>query len=328
MLEELLPGFYKIEVPLPNTPLRALNAYFVAGDSRNLLIDNGFNHPECAAALNMALDTLNVDLANTDFFLTHSHSDHNGLTASLLRSSSSKIMCSKDDGEHINAAILHDDYWQDMLDVLLSHGFPRNELDELCSRHPGRTYSPPVALDITAVRDGDQLNYGMYSFTVIETPGHTPGHLTLYEPANRIFISGDHILDSISPNITHWPGIKDSLGDYLKSLDKISMVEIDRTFPAHRGLINDTSTRIAELKNHHKKRLDEAYTVLEQYGPLSAYDTASHMKWALKGATWEQFKVSQKCFATGEAISHLVHLQTLDRVKSGMAGGITLFYPV
>lgn len=41
------PDIYRIEVPLPNNPLRYLNSYVVRGRDRFLVIDTGFNRPEC-----------------------------------------------------------------------------------------------------------------------------------------------------------------------------------------------------------------------------------------------------------------------------------------
>lgn len=325
MHEELLPGFYRIEVPLPDNPLRALNAYFIRGSRRNLLIDNGFNHPESSRALYAALNELDVDLIETDFFLTHLHCDHCGLTSSLLRSPVSKIMCSQEDGTRINLSILEDEYWKNMFDWLLDNGFPRGELGDLYKTHPGRIYGSPQPLNIRPMHEGDSFSYGSYVFTVVEVPGHTPGHLALYESRSKIFISGDHILGTITPNITPWYGVEDSLGDYLNSLKKVASYDISCTFPGHRGVIEDTRGRICELMSHHWSRLDEVHAVLAGRGASHAYEVTSCMRWSLKGITWDEFKVEQKCFATGEALAHLTHLEKSGRAIARRQGGVTLF---
>lgn len=41
------------------------------------------------------------------------------------------------------------------------------------------------------VKEGDQLAFGDANFTVIETPGHTLGHILFYEPLRHILFSGD-----------------------------------------------------------------------------------------------------------------------------------------
>lgn len=325
MYEEVLPDFFRIGVPLPNNPLRELNAYLVKAAPRNLLIDNGFNTRESAEALHEALEELDVDLAETDFFLTHLHSDHNGLTSTLLRSPRSKVLCSKEDGDRINRFITDENYWLLMMHGLVRHGFPEEEMQRLIAAHPGKIYASAEPLPITPVREGDSLAYGRYAFSVVDVPGHTPGHISLYEAGTRTYVAGDHILGRISPNITRWDGVEDSLGDYLNSLDKIARLPIDRTLPGHRHIVEDTAQRIRELKEHHAKRLDEIAGVLSGRGLLSAYAVASHMRWSLRGIVWDEFKVQQKCFAAGEALAHLTHLAVTGRCVRKDKGGKACF---
>ena len=50
MLTKVAENIYRKTVPLPNNPLRDINAYIITGE-KNLLIDTGFNRPECEEAL-------------------------------------------------------------------------------------------------------------------------------------------------------------------------------------------------------------------------------------------------------------------------------------
>ena len=75
MYEKILPDLYKIEVPLPRSPLKALNSYLIRGDGRYLIIDTGLNRDDCRESMLAALEELNVDLHRTDFFITHIHGD-------------------------------------------------------------------------------------------------------------------------------------------------------------------------------------------------------------------------------------------------------------
>ena len=43
MIECILPNIYRIEIPLPKNPLKALNSYLIKDPRRNLLVDTGFN---------------------------------------------------------------------------------------------------------------------------------------------------------------------------------------------------------------------------------------------------------------------------------------------
>lgn len=306
MTDEVLPDIFRLEIPLPRNPLRAVNSYLVRGPDRWLMIDTGMNRPECLEAVRAGLQSLAVDLGRTDFFITHGHSDHVGLVSELATPGSRIFMHARD------AAILTDpDLWSDMTTAAREHGFPDPETAVM--KHPGRKYLFSGTPHFTPIAEGDALSVGKYTWRCVETPGHTPGHLCLYDVDNRILVSGDHILGTITPNISGWVEGPDPLGDFLKSLDKVAAYEVDATLPAHRGVIRDHRGRIAELKAHHRARMQEALGILAR-GPRTAYQVASEMTWSIDAASWDDFPVPQQWFATGEALSHLLHLERMGRV--------------
>ncbi len=83
MIEVMFPNFYRLEIPLPQNPLKYLNSYLIKGQGRNLLIDTGFNQEVCKNALLDGLRTLEVSLEETDIFITHLHADHSGLISAV-----------------------------------------------------------------------------------------------------------------------------------------------------------------------------------------------------------------------------------------------------
>lgn len=312
MVSEESPGIFRIPVPLPGSPLKAVNAWLVRGTDRSLLIDNGFNSSECELTLLQAFRDLDIDQNSLDFFITHLHSDHCGLTHRLI-SPESRIYCGRTDGERINAFIKDPGLWPRSLRSLLNYGFPPDELEELCQSHPGKVYASREELAFIWTYEGDELRYGDYCLKVMDCPGHTPGHQVLYEENYNFLISGDHILADISPNITIWEGMRDPLGTYLESLEKILALGVDKIFPGHRNVILDGKSRIRELQQHHKDRLAEILSILADKADASAWEIASRMKWKLHG-TWENFPVAQKCFALSEAAAHLEHLEILGKL--------------
>ena len=52
----------------------------------------------------------------------------------------------------------------------------------------------PYTVD-TALSDGDKLSTGSLEFEVLHTPGHTLGHISLYEPEREFLICGDLLHD-------------------------------------------------------------------------------------------------------------------------------------
>lgn len=63
------PDVYKVFVPLPDNPLQNLNCFVIKSDKRNLIIDTGFNRPECEEAIRTGLAELEIDINNSDLYL-------------------------------------------------------------------------------------------------------------------------------------------------------------------------------------------------------------------------------------------------------------------
>ena len=68
MIETIRPDLFRIEVPLPGSPLKFLNSYIFRSSQRNLIIDTGLNHIACYEAMQAGLQQLDIDLGRTDFF--------------------------------------------------------------------------------------------------------------------------------------------------------------------------------------------------------------------------------------------------------------------
>ncbi|NLJ77082.1 MAG: MBL fold metallo-hydrolase [Peptococcaceae bacterium] len=313
MVQEILPGIYKIEVILPRSPLGATNSYLIKGRERNLLIDTGWNREESRKALFDGLAALDVVFEKTDILLTHLHADHSGL-AGEVATEKSKVYCGRIDSEIVNAMAGATNYWKEIGAVFGMHGFPAKDLHTAMHNHPGRRFSARKEQTFTILGGEDVVEVGDYRFTCIETPGHTPGHICLYEPDNKVLISGDHILDDITPNITFEKNIENPLGHYLQSLDKINRLEIELVLTGHQSLIHDISKRIGELKEHHHARLEEVLVILGN-GRMNAYNVAAKMTWDIIPSSWDLFPLAQKMFAVGEAATHLEYLQYSGVVK-------------
>ncbi len=319
MVQEIFANLFREEIPLPGNPLKAINSYVIKG-ARNLIIDTGMNRPECQQAMEAYLKQLNVDLGKTDFFITHLHADHLGLVSELIQPSG-KVYFNYPDSE----VIRDPRHWEVMADTARLNGFPESDIRSAISKHPGRRYHARPNFDLSLLREGDQIEYGGYTLRCVATPGHTRGHLCLYEPDKKIFFSGDHILESITPNISLWSENEDPLKSYLESLDKVYPFDIKHVLPGHREPFANHRKRIDELKKHHDTRNEEVLSILKNQGKLTAYEVASHMTWDIDCDRWKDFPLPQQWFAGGEALAHLQYLQGKGRVKRNVQNGKALF---
>ncbi|MCK9274559.1 MAG: MBL fold metallo-hydrolase [Syntrophales bacterium] len=319
MIDEVMKDFYRIAVPLPNSPLKELNSYFIKGEDRNLIIDTGFNRAVCFEAMQEGIEKLEIDLMKTDFFITHMHADHSGLVTRLATESST-IHFSRIDSQ----VFKRDGGWNTMLEFAGINGFPENELMRALNNHPGFKYSPQTVPDFSLIDDGDIITVGDYRLQCIATPGHTPGHICLYEADKKAFLSGDHILYDITPHIESWAYQINSLQDYIDSLEKVYTLDVDIVLPGHRNFFTDLKGRIDELKEHHESRANETLEVLG-HDRKNAYEIAAGMTWDIDCESWDVFPIAQKWFATGEAIAHLRYLESEGRVKRNTDSEIVTF---
>ena len=244
-------------------------------------------------------------------FITHLHSDHCGLVPKFAKKDSI-IYSGETDGELMNfeAGNL---YWAILDDMFLKFGFPKAEFGRNTDIHPGRKYVHDSKIDFTYVNEGDVLEYGGYRLKAILTPGHTPGHMCLYDEEKKIFFCGDHILGTITPNITIELGADNPLQSYLDSLAKVEKLDVDLLLTAHGTPVEDMYARIKELYKHHEDRLAEAEYILGDEWK-TPYEVARDMTWEIDCRNWDEFPAPQKWFATGEAISHLQYMYYSGRI--------------
>ena len=320
MYVKIAENLYQIKMPLPNNPLRELNAYLITGE-RNLLIDTGFNRPECEEVLQQALRELRI--TSVDVFVTHLHSDHCGLICKLNKKGSI-LFAGETDGELINfeAGNL---YWEILDNLFIQFGFPKANFGRNTDIHPGRKYCHEGRVDFTYVEEGDVLRYGGYELEVIHTPGHTPGHMCLYDRENKRLFCGDHILGTITPNICIEICSVNPLQDYLDSLEKVMNLEVDLLLTAHGTPVENMQARIRELQKHHADRLSEVQKILENDWK-TAYQVAADMTWEIDCKCWDDFPLPQKWFATGEAISHLQYLYYTGKVMRELRQDIFFYH--
>ncbi|MCF8079169.1 MAG: MBL fold metallo-hydrolase [Desulfobacterales bacterium] len=318
---EVLPGIHRIEVPLPETPLKAVNAYVISDRKRPLVIDTGLDCSASLAAFRSATAALGIDLDRTDFLITHMHADHFGMVSKVADGGSRIFAHARD------LALLRSfRSFEPMIRYSLGHGFPESPLREFFRRHPAARFDSGWAKRAEAVAEGDRIEAGAYRFVCIETPGHSPGHICLYEPERKILVSGDHILEDISSNINCRSDDTNPLADYLDSLEKVRALAVDWVLPGHRRVFRHHRRRIDELIEHHRSRCREVAEAMAA-GPATAYEVASRIRWDVGAASWGEIPPAQRWFALGETIAHLRYLEMAGRVlrRPGQDGGVTVW---
>ncbi|MEA4896412.1 MAG: MBL fold metallo-hydrolase [Oscillospiraceae bacterium] len=318
MPEEIITNLYRLQIKLPNSPLKMLNSYLIKGEERNLLIDTGFNHIECRESLMGGLSELGVNMAETDIILTHLHADHTGLAPEIYVPGTRVFLSRKEIPWMIGE--MRRELWKRDNARMLQSGFTPDSIGNGKTFSSSRGMASDPSFDkYLPIDEGDEFSCGGYTLRAVLTPGHTPAHMCFFMEKQKTMFTGDHVLFDISPNITLWQNVDDSLGDYLESLKKINRFDVDLALPGHRGT-GDFHARVAELLEHHEKRLEECLEVVLNNPDSTIIDIAGKMTWRIRCNSWEDFPANQKWFAVGECHSHLRHLERRGKVEAYESG--------
>ncbi len=312
MIEKIRDNIYRLPIELPDTPLRELNSYVIVGKERSLLIDTGFNLPVCREAMTGHLQELGLRPGDLDIFLTHRHPDHIGLVRSLL-GPDSKVYIGWPDAKPVRLPGGAKSR-EELLDTLLRLGMPQESAREFTGGKfflRDEDFPPPEKL--IPLDDGDRLEAGGYTFACVLTPGHTAGHLCLWEEREKILFSGDHVLFDISPNIGAWEFPSGVLEEFIASLHKVDGLLPELVLPGHRGR-GDFHARVQALIRHHDDRLLECLRIILDHPGSTAYQIASRLSWKFREKEWDKAPLFQQWFAMGECIAHIGYLMNRDNV--------------
>lgn len=325
-MEEVAKDIYRIGVPLPGNPLKEINSYFIRGTDSDLLIDTGFRRQECREALLAGLEELGWRRDRLDVLLTHMHSDHSGMAAEIAGSNRRVYMSAVD--LNLLGSVLSGENRRAMYERFVSEGFPADMADRIQSTNPARKAAvEAVDSRFTPLSGGQRLQVGGYSIKAVQTPGHTPGNQMYWMEREGIMFTGDNILFDISPNITAFAGVEDSLGDYLNSLRRADEFPVKLALPGHRKS-GDYHQRIHDLLEHHSTRIAEALRVVETLPGSTAYEITGHMTWRIHAKDWDSFPETQRWYAVGECLSHLDHARLAGQIVRERVGDVWHYWAI
>jgi glyoxylase-like metal-dependent hydrolase (beta-lactamase superfamily II) len=300
--------------------------YFIASRGDNLLVDCGWNTDDALQAVKEQLSDTGGDISELqNLLLTHAHPDHCGLAGRLKDETGCTVYMHEAEIPFLQSRYAAPaDLLQRMDEWFGKHGVSPDDKPEIERGSMPMRFFVSVFEPDTPLKGGEQIQVGDFSFEVIWTPGHAPGHVCLYEQNHRILLSGDHVLPKITPNVSLHPQQRENpLADFLESLEKVGSLKVERMLPAHEWDIDWFKKRIEELKVHHLQRLDEMLEAVGKDGAVTATDVARRVHWAT--GTYESFSGWMKRAAIGETLSHLRYLVSEGRLQEKEQDGLVLF---
>jgi glyoxylase-like metal-dependent hydrolase (beta-lactamase superfamily II) len=306
--ERVLPGVFRLRLPLPWPGVPHCNAWAVAAGDGVVLFDTGMHQPGSLAHLERALAMCNLSIENVRLVVcTHAHTDHYGQAASIVERAGCELWMHPNHGHMLRMAEDPEASLARRLEVARQSGVPEEPLRRYAAkRDPEETGIAGVIEPDRALLPGVVVDTDLGPWTVHETPGHAPSHVCLFQPERRLLISGDHLLGRISLYFDYGSS-PDPVGEFLHSLDVVEQLDARLCLPGHGRTFADVHAHIEGNRKLVSERLAAVLGAVSEQ-PLSAFDIVPHVygdSLSPQNAHWLLSKV----------LSYLTHLRAEGRVR-------------
>jgi glyoxylase-like metal-dependent hydrolase (beta-lactamase superfamily II) len=114
--------------------------------------------------------------------------------------------------------------------------------------------------------DGERLQLGDTELIAIRTPGHASNCVCYFLARERLLITGDHVLEGVSPVILPPDG---NMADYLASIDKLFAYDFERIAPGHGDIMDQGKKVLEALRVHRLARESKVLRNLNLLGEAS-----------------------------------------------------------
>ncbi len=309
-VNEVAEGVFELRLPIPFEDGLVNVFLFADGDEADLL-DCGMNSDESVAAIEQALAHIGARRLRR-LVVTHIHPDHYGAAGIFAGEGLADLYIHR-----LEVPLVHPRYVElehlvkEVHKYLRVNGVPADDAEVLSNSQRAlsqlvKTAEPSVQLD-----GAEQLQMGRRNLRVEWTPGHSPGHICLYDRQEKLLFAGDHMLPELSPNIgLHPQSTPDPLHEYLDGLRRLAAYEPALILPSHGRPFTDATARVQVLEAHHRRRLDQIVEIVGR-GRETGWDVALEL-WGPRQNLYE------KRLALQEALAHLQALAVDDRVRKSV----------
>ncbi len=314
--ERVLPGVWRLRLPLPWPGVPHCNAWAIAAGDGIVMVDTGMHEPGSEGHLDRALAQVNLRVETTRLLVcTHAHSDHYGQAATVVDRAGCELWMHPDH-EHMRAAATDPDAaLMQRLEVARQSGVPEAPLAAYreVSKERGHGVAAYVEPD-RALVPGVQVQTDLGAWKVIETPGHAPSHVCLFQPERRLLLSGDHLLGRVALYYDYgWSD--DPVGEFLGSLDRIEALGARLCLAGHGRTFSDVSGHIEANRALVHERLAAVERVVTAR-TLTAFD-------AVPSVYGEAITPTNANWWLSETLCYLRHLEVTGRTVRipGEGGG-------
>src|SRR5215211_2851552 len=218
-------GVYVLPIPRePQDPQSFLNLTLILDEKNgNTLVDAGL--PDQVEAIGAAMDEAGIGVRDLRrLIFTHQDLDHVGSGAALVRQSGAQVLAHPADAPHIEGSLRPLKPSPEMLEQ-------RPQMREVLER------LEPARVD-ERLEDGTRLDLAGGT-RVIFTPGHTPGHVSLYLERSKILIAGDALTAERGHLNGPNPWATLDMHTAIESIRRLADLDVDTIICYHGGVVSE-----------------------------------------------------------------------------------------
>ena len=223
-----------------------------------VLIDSGDGTDPSMEELSAKLKDLGIELQDISMIInTHEHIEHFGGNSAIKDISGARIL------SHRLAVPLIEDMKKQVPSEQELKGLPEEISFYIKTRSMLYGGLKTSKVDVH-LKDNDLIRIDDYALRVIYTPGHTKGHICIYEEEDGILFAGDMIRGKGTPYVGALPGQYGDMADFLNSLHRLEDLKIKRLLQSHGNEVEDAHKKIEDTIQSKLARENELLIVLEK----------------------------------------------------------------
>jgi glyoxylase-like metal-dependent hydrolase (beta-lactamase superfamily II) len=313
--ERVIPGLWRLRLPLPLPGVPHCNAWALSAGDGVVLVDTGMHEPGSMLELERAFAQVGLSVDDVRLVAcTHAHIDHWGQAATICDRSGCEMWMHPNHRHGFAAATDPEAAVARRVEIGRQSGVPEAALMRYAER--ARELPSGIARVIEPDRvlvDGVTIETDLGVWSVLETPGHAPSHVCLFQAERRLLISGDHVLGRISLYFDYgWT--PDPIGEFLGSLDAVDRLDARLALSGHGKPFIDVHGHIEGNRRLVRERLDAVLSAVVD-GPRTAIEVAP----SVHGQPVTETRVG---WVLQETLCYLRHLELSGRVARVSENGI------
>jgi glyoxylase-like metal-dependent hydrolase (beta-lactamase superfamily II) len=258
---EIRPGLWSIRIPLVWPGISHVNAVVLEHEGPGItLVDCGTaGDPTCWDALVAGLAGTGHELDEiTDLVVTHAHSDHFGLAARIVAETGCTMWMHPAHEAFTDGALDPARIYAARERRARAEGVPEEVLPQYADVGEETDFALSPLPPFRELRSGMQIPSALGAWDVLETPGHSPSHVCLYQAEQRLLLLGDLVSRVFAPwyDYGYTP---DPVAELAASLDLVAGLDVELALPGHGRPIED----LADLIEMHRDELERRLELVE-----------------------------------------------------------------